>query len=146
MNDDHVELARSVEKPVVIDDAKKKRLIIRSLIVYSALLGIVCCFLPEGDRALEFIAGLPFLILGISWCITDANERHHRIGRVTKLVLILCFIVGFPLYLLQTRGFGAFKTLGWTLLLGGGMVLCEYTTAYATIFIGDVVGLWDAAQ
>jgi hypothetical protein len=97
--------------------AAKKRLIVILLLAYSAILGIVLCFLPEEDTPIDFVVGLPLLILGVSWCFTDAAERGHRIGRLMRLFLILVFIVGLPTYFLQTRGFGAFKTLALTFLL-----------------------------
>ena len=77
----------------------------------------------------------------ISWCFTDAAERDHRIGRAMRLLLILLFIVGFPIYLLQTRGFGGFKTLGLTLLLALAMFACMYTAGLVTLFIGDATGI-----
>jgi hypothetical protein len=112
------------------------------LLAYSAILGVVSCFLPEEDRALDFIVGFPLLILGISWCFTDAAERDDRIGRLMTLILLLVFIVGLPIYLLQTRGIGAFKSLGWTLLLVAAMFACLFATGFATLYVGEVAGWW----
>ncbi len=140
---EEVDLPARFENPTSVDYAAKKRRILIILLAYSAILGVVSCFLPEEDRALDFVVGLPLLILGVSWCFTDAIEREHRIGRVTRLLLILLFIVGFPIYLLQTRGFRGFKSLGLTLLLVAAMFACMFTTYHITLFIGDVTGLWD---
>ena len=112
MNDneelDSVENTES-EQPIVY--AAKKRRVVMLLLVYSAILGILFCFLPEEDTPIDFIVTLPLLILAISWCFTDAAERDHRIGPRMRLLLILLFIVGLPIYLFQTRGIGAIKTL-----------------------------------
>ena len=59
------------------------------------------------------------------------------------LLLVLLFVVEFPIYLLQTRGLGAFKTLGLTLLLVAAMFACMVTAVLVTLFIGDVTGLWE---
>ncbi len=146
MNDneelDSVEDAKSEPS---VDYAAKKRRVVMLLLAYSAILGIISCFLPEEDTPLDFIVGLPLLILGISWCFTDAAERDHRIGRLTKLLLILLFIVGLPIYLFQTRGIGAIKTLALAMVLVGAMCACLFVTAYASLSVGDVAGLWEVA-
>jgi len=65
------------------DKIAKKRRITMLLFAYSAVFGIIVCFLPEEDIAIDFFVGLPFQILGIAWCFVDASERDHRISRLT---------------------------------------------------------------
>ena len=125
----------------MIDYGAKKRRIILMLLACSAILGAISIFLPEDDRVLDFVVGLPLLILGISWCFTDASEHDHRIGRLMNLMLVLLFILGFPLYILRTRGIGGFKTLGLTVFLVAIMVACAYSTALAALYVGNAVGL-----
>lgn len=137
-----VDSSESVENQPSVDYAAKKRRILMLLLAYSAIVGVVSCFLPLEDRALAFIVGLPLLILGISWCLTDAAERDDRIGRLMTIILVLIFIVGLPIYLLQTRGIGAFKSLGWTLLIVAAMFACSFATEFATLYVGEVAGLW----
>lgn len=130
MNDnEELDSVEDAEREPSVDYAPKKRRIVMMLIAYSAILGIISCFLPEEDTPLDFIVALPLLILGISWCFTDAAERDHRIGRLGKLLLILLFIVGLPMYLFQTRGIGAIKTLALAMLLVGAMFACLFITA-----------------
>ena len=113
------------------------------LLAYSAILGVIVCFLPEEDNALEFIVGLPLLLLGVSWCFIDAGERDHRIGRVMGFALVLLFVVAFPLHVFQTRGVRALQTIVMGLLLVGVMLACEYATEYATLLLGDAIGVWE---
>jgi hypothetical protein len=146
MNDDQLETAEDVASARMVDYGAKKRRILVMLMAYSAIFGAVLCFLPEEDIPLDFVVGLPVLLLGISWCFTDANERDHRIGRVMKLVLIFFFVIGLPIYLLQTRGMGAFKILAFTMLLVAGMFVCMIATAIATLYLGEATGLWELAE
>lgn len=143
MSAQEIEPFEDVEREPSFDYPGKKRRIVILLLAYSAILGIISCFLPEENTPLDFIAGLPLLILGISWCFTDAAQRNHRIVRLTRLLLILLFIVGLPIYFFQTRGIGAFKTLGLTLLLVGAMITCMFVTGIATLCAGDVAGFWE---
>lgn len=92
---------------------------------------------------MDFIFGLPFLILGVSWCFADAAERDHRIGRIMKFVLILLFIVGLPLYLFQTRGIGAFKAIALAVMLVVAICACQLITAYATLHLVELAGFWE---
>jgi hypothetical protein len=127
------------ESPV--DYAASKRRIVMMLLVFSAIIQIISGFLPDEATPLDFVVGVPLLILGISWCFTDAAQRDYRIGRLTKLLLIFLFIVGLPVYLFQTRVIGAFKTLALTMVLVGAMVACMFVTAFVTLFICDVAGI-----
>lgn len=143
MSDDERQSEKGLERDAVIDTGMKKRRIIILLIAYSAILGVIDCFRMEGDKGLDLVLSLPALILAITWCYWDASERGHRIGRMTKLTLILMFMVGFPIYLFQTRGWGAFKALGMTLLLFVAMFICEQAAIYLTMFVGDIAGWWE---
>ena len=137
-----VETPKGIEGQPTVDYSARKRTILVLLLAYSAILGVVSFLLPEEDMAVDFIVGLPLLILGLAWCFTDAAEHDRRIGRLTTLMLVLLFIVGLPIYLLQTRGIGAFKSLGWTLLLVAAMFACAFVTGFATLYVGEVAGFW----
>jgi len=140
---EELDTLEDAENERCVDYAVKKRRILMLLLAYSAILGVISVFLVEEDRVLDFIVGLPLLILAISWCFTDAAERDHRIGRVMRLLLILLFILGLPIYLLQTRGIRAFKTFGLTVLLVAAMFACMFATEFVTISIGEVTGIWE---
>ena len=143
MNDDQTELIEDSAATDAVDYAGKKRRIIRMLLAYSAILGVISIFLPEENTPIDFVVGLPLLILGISWCFTDASEHGHRIGKVMRFMLILAFFVGFPLYLVQTRGIRGLKTLSLTVLLVAFMATCMMATALATLYGGNALGFVD---
>jgi hypothetical protein len=128
-----------LSQPAIIYSTKKRR-IIMLLFAYSAIVGTALLFLPEEDTTLDFIVRIPFLILSVSWCFTDAAERDHRIGRLTKLFLIFVFIYGFPLYLFQTRGNGAVKSLLLAMVLAAGLLACMVAAAFLTSFVCDAAG------
>jgi hypothetical protein len=144
-NDEELDSVEDAESEPAVDYAAKKRRIVMLLVAYSAIFGIISCFLPDETTLLDFIAGLPFLILGIMWCATDATERNHRIGQLMMLLLVLLFIVGMPIYLFQTRGLGAIKTIALAMVLVGTMFACAFITAFATLYVGDAAGLWEFA-
>lgn len=73
----------------------------------------------------------------------DAAESNRRIGRFTMLALGFLFLVGMPLYLFQTRGMGAVRAIAATMLFVGAMGVCLFATAFATLYIGDLAGLWE---
>lgn len=123
----------------VIDYAAKKRRIVLMLLAYSAILGVIGVFLPDEESPLDYIVGLPILILGMAWCFVDAEERDHRIGKLMQLALIFFFVVAYPLYLFQTRGIRGFLTLGLAMVLVAVMAACAFSTGYATILVGDVL-------
>ncbi len=124
-----------------IDYARKKRCILMWLLGYAAAFGVVCCFFTEESKLVDFIVGLPGLLLGLSWCFTDAAERNHRIGGLMKVLLVFFFLVAFPIYLLQTRGFRGFKSLGLALLFIATMLACTVATMLASLYLCDVFGL-----
>lgn len=129
---EEVDLVEDAECSRSVDHAARKRRIVMMLLAYSAILGVISCFLPEEASALDGIVSLPILILGISWCFADAAQRGHRIGRLTIILLIFLFIVGLPIYLFQTRGIGAVKTLASAMMLVGAMIVCMCLAVTAT--------------
>ncbi len=141
MDDGQREITGSDAKAQTIDYGAKKRRIILMLLAYSAILGITAVIFPDKDAPRDFVFFLPLLILGVSWCFTDAAERNYRMGRLMSLLLILFLGIGLPIYLFRTRGFGAFKTLAATLLLVGGMITCVVVAAFVTLYVGNAAGL-----
>ena len=146
MDDGQYEVAGNDAKAQTVDYGVKKRRIILMLLAYSTLLGIIAVIFPDKDAPTDFVFGLPLLILGISWCFTDAAERNYRMGRLMSLLLILILAIGLPIYLLRTRGFGAFKALAFTLLLIGAMFTCMFVAGYTVSYVGSATGLWDLAE
>ncbi len=143
MTDDPADSNEEQADVDVVDYAARKRRLILALLIYSVGLGGISVFLPEDDRQADFLLGLPYLILGVSWCFADARERGHRISRGMQLVLVVFFVIGFPIYLFETRGLRGFKTLASALLLLLAMAACQYVAGYATYFAGDALGLFD---
>ncbi len=127
------------------DYAARKRHIVLGLLAYSAVLGVIACFLPEENSPRDFFLSLPLLVLGIMWCLADAAERGHQIGRVMQISLVLVFIVALLIYLFQTRGLGAFKTIALAMVLAAAMLACLCAAAVATLTIGESTGLWEFA-
>lgn len=146
MDDGQLEIAGDYAAAQTVEYGVRKRRLILMLLAYSAILGILSCFLPKEDSPMDFVAGLPLLILGVMWCFTDAAERDYRMGSLMKLVLVLMFIVGLPIYLFRTRGIGGFKALAFSLLLVGAMFTCMFITGYATLYFGSAAGLWEISD
>ena len=143
MDDRPHEISGNDAEANVVTYAVKKRRIILMLLAYSTLAGIIEVIFPDTDSATDFVLSLPMLVLGVSWCFTDAAERGFRMGRLMSLLLILCLAVGLPVYLLRTRGFGAFKTLALTVLLVVVMSTCMVVAGYVTAYAGNAAGLWN---
>jgi hypothetical protein len=146
MDNDEAESIGTTDVESSVHYAARKCGIVMLLLAYSAALGVIVWFLPEEDTPLDFVVGLPLLILGIAWCFTDAAQRDHRIGRLMGLLLVLLFVVGLPIYLFQTRGSGAFKSLLLLAVLIGAMLACLLLTAFATLYGGEAVGFWEVAS
>jgi hypothetical protein len=102
---------------------RKKRDTLLLLVGYSGVLGVLSLFLPEENPILDLIVGLPILILAITWCYVDARQRGHVIGKPMRIALVLVLVIALPVYLFQTRGLGAFKSLVKAGLLGAVMLL-----------------------
>lgn len=121
----------------------KKRRIIYLLFAVSVAYGVICCFMPPGRDPLGFVLRLPLLVLGVSWCFADAAERNFKIGLVLKILLVLFWIIGFPIYLFRTRKLKAFKTLGLAFLVMLVMLACYFGAVFITLQIIDTWQLND---
>ena len=77
------------ENPSLEYAATKRRIIIM-LFGYSAIMGVIYCFLPS-ESPLDYVITLPILVMAISWCLTDARERDLKLGRLWRLFLIFFF-------------------------------------------------------
>lgn len=141
MTNEIVESARNQIHVDPVDYQANKRGILFMLLVYSVILGIISVFLPEDDQGLGYLVSGPFLILGVWWCFTDASEHDYSIGWMMRILLVLMFAIGFPLYIFRTRGIAGFKTLGLAVLLVAIMAVCAGLTAATTMILGDALGL-----
>jgi hypothetical protein len=118
----------------------KKLRIVLMLLAYSAVMGVIACFLPEDETPGDFIIGVPILVLGVWWCFVDAEERGDRISMLRKWLLVLLFPVGFAIHVFRTRGVRGFITLGYVLLLVGMMGLCMALMAVFTVLVCHQLG------
>lgn len=146
MNQRYVIVRKTSAGDGPVDYVARKRWIIRLLFAHAALAGTTLCFLPEDDTPLDYIVGAPFVFLGIAWCFADANERFFRIGRLTKFLLVFLFLVGFPLYVIQSRGLRGLATFGFTFVLVVGIMLCVFLTNLIALFVGEAVGAWEVIR
>lgn len=122
---------------------RQKRRFIGLLWVYGLLFGVICCFLPENDSQIDFLVSVPFLVFGILWCSADAKERGTRLGKPTQILLVLLFVVGFPLYVFRSRGLGGFKTLFLGTVVAAISIGLALLSGYATLMIGYWLGYWE---
>lgn len=143
MSDDALETVDEAAGAPTVDYGRRKRRIVLMLLAWSPILGIISPFLPEETTTLDYVVGLPLLILGISWCFTDADERDHRIGLLMKSILVFMFAAGLPIYLLQTRGIRGFKSIALMMLFVGSLFACAFATEIATLHVGEAFGLWE---
>lgn len=65
MDDGQLEIAGDYAAAQTVEYGVRKRRLILMLLAYSAILGILSCFLPKEDSPMDFVAGLPLLILGV---------------------------------------------------------------------------------
>lgn len=140
MSDQDVDPEREAEVEPATEYARRKRRIVIMLLVYSAIIGVLSYYLPEENAPLDFLIGAPVLILGLVWCFTDAAEHKHRIGGPMSVLLVLVFIVGLPIYLLQTRGIDAPKSLVLALLLLVAMLTSMFAAGLGTMFLTECAG------
>lgn len=124
----------------MFDYAAKKRNIVRWLLIFSAVYGIVGLFIPEEESGADFLVVLPLIFLAVAWCYADASQRGARIPRWLSIVMVLFFIVGFPIYLSRTRGAAAVRTLGLALLLMLAMAMTAVITAVAVAEVLEALG------
>ena len=125
------------------DNVSRKRGILLKLLIYSGLLGIVSVFLQNHNSVLSYLLRLPALILGITWCHVDANQRGYSMGKLMRLGLIFIFVVVFPLYLFRTRGLKGIKTLVQAILFVTAMFACMLATGFATLYVRHLAGASD---
>lgn len=116
----------------------KRRILVGSL-VYAAIVGLLVDALPEDAPVVEFFVGLPLLILAVAWCLTDADERDHRIGSVMRLELVFLFVLAFPIYVFQTRGLWGIKTLALAVLWIVAIGVCFFAAGLLMLFVLDPV-------
>jgi 4-amino-4-deoxy-L-arabinose transferase-like glycosyltransferase len=136
----HSEDVASIAEPnglsgEVADHVQKKRNILVKLLVYSGVLGVILIFLPENNRAADYLVGLPALILGIAWCYEDSRQHEFALGKLMRLGLIFIFALAFPIYIFRTRGLNGFKTLGQTLFFLAAMFACMFATGFVTMYL-----------
>ena len=118
-------------------DADRKRTIVFLLLACSLLLGPVIVFLPEKESMLDFLVSIPLLVLAVTWCHIDARAHDYRIGCLFRFLLILLFVIAFPVYIFRTRGLNGAKTLFWAFILVLLMFMCMVLTGLATLFAVD---------
>jgi hypothetical protein len=124
------------------DYGRRKRWLVGLLFLASAVLSIVGCFLGEDDSVVQTLLGLPILVLSIAWCFTDARQRGHRMGRLMKLLLVLCFALAFPIYLFQSRGWRGALTLLQAVGVMAAVLLLGVTCEWLTQHFGAWAGWW----
>lgn len=127
------------EDSYVLDYRMKKKGVLCLLLLYSAMVGAIYCFRQEKNPTFDFITSLPIFVLTIVWCSNDAAEREHRIGRLMQLLFLFFFMIALPIYLFQTRGVGAFKSLVLTLLFVAAMFACMFSTGIVMLCVSYMI-------
>jgi hypothetical protein len=130
------------EHSAPINLADKKRRILWMILIYAGVLGFVTPFLPEYDRVLDLLVGIPYVALGIWWCHLDAQQRDHSIGKVMRLCLVFLFAFALPVYLFQTRGLGGFKSLFYAGLFLAALVGTSVLATFAALCLGMMTGAY----
>ncbi len=105
------------------DHSIAKRNILLFLLAYDVVLAVASSFLPEDNRVVDYVNGLPILIPAIAWCHLDAKERSGRIGILMKLSLVFLFVIMFPIYVFRTQGLKGFQTLTFATFFGSAFVV-----------------------
>ncbi len=112
-----------VEPDAISILAEKKQSILIILLIYCGLYGFISGLLVETNPVLSFVIGLPITILVLTWCLNDAVQLDHRIGKVMRIGLIFFGYIAFPIYVFQTRGFiKGIKTLVFASLFFTAMI------------------------
>lgn len=127
----------------ISDSVRRKRSVLLKLLAYSGLIGIISVLFPNTNGVPGSLFGLPALVLGITWCHLDANQREYSLGKLMRLGLIFMFVIVFPFYLFRTRGLKGITTLAQTILFVIAMFACMLATAFATLSAGYLAGAWD---
>lgn len=125
-----------------IDWNRRKLWLLGAMLVLSALMGVIGCFVDEEDSISAMLAGMPLLISAIAWCFVDAQQRGHRIGRLMKLLLVAFFALALPIYLIQTRGWRGLITLLQVMGVMLGLWLVAEAAQWAMLRVGDWMGWW----
>ena len=128
-----------------VDYARKKHRILSMLLGYSALSGVflvISLLLNPEDKPslMNIVIQIPSIALMLWWCLVDADQHNHRVGKIMRIGLILLPIVAFPIYIFQTRGIAGFKTLLLAVLFLAAMSVCMGVTAGVAAFIGLMSG------
>ncbi len=118
-----------------IDYAGRKKRTIIIMLVYAVFLGAFGAYNPQGAMILASILALPFIVLAIMWCYYDAEARGYARIRTMLMGLILVFGIAYLFYLFRTRGRGAWKTIGLSLLLVLSVIACSLAGAFVTAMI-----------
>ena len=129
--------AGSPAQPPAKSDRKRK--IVFWLVAYSLIVGPPLVFVPDGSNVLSTLLTLPLLVLGVSWCHTDARQRGFRLGRAWTLFLVFLSIIAFPIYFFRTRGIRGIKTLFLAVALCIVMMICMAATGLVTLLIVDAI-------
>ena len=108
----------SYEHPVEFH--RQKRNVLLAAIALSFVAGVISAFIEDGSSKEEFILAIAIFgeaILLMSWCVYDSYERDYRMSRALRIVIVLFAGVGYPYYLLRTRGVRGLITLFVTVLI-----------------------------
>lgn len=132
-----------------IDYSLRKRRILFMLLGYSALLGVFLVigfifniFNPEDQpNPMNIVIQIPSIALTFWWCLVDADQHDHTMGKIMRIGLILATIVAFPIYIFRTRGIAGFRTLLLAVLFLVAMSVCVNVTAGLAMVIGVMSGL-----
>jgi hypothetical protein len=122
-----------VQSKSIDNYAKIKRLVLTLIIINSMLLGVVLGIDSEDEnKVFQYLCGFPIFIMTLVWCHLNAYSLGYRINIQLKVLLILFFYIGFPIYLLQAGGFKFFfKTLLFILIL----MFCAIVAGAVTLMI-----------
>lgn len=121
-------VAKQNGEPGSAANAVTKQRILTYLVTYAFLLVVLSRLLPAGDRVVDYVVGLPVLILAVVWCHFDAKGRGLVLRPLMKFCLIFLFVIAFPIYVFQTQGVRGFKTLNFTAIsiAAGAALLLRY--------------------
>ena len=98
---------------------KAKWIVLIIIFLNSMLFSLVVSFTTEPENiAIQYLCGIPIYLMTFIWCHLNAYSHGYRIGFQLKLLLLLFFYVGFPIYLFQIGGFKSFlKAIYFILIL-----------------------------
>ena len=113
--------------------AKVKRLLLVLIVINSLLLGVIVGVVADQENIdFYYFYGIPIFIMTLIWCHFNAYSLGYRIGIHLKVLLIIFFYAGFPIYLFQAGGFKSFfKAMSFILMI----LFCYTVTAAVTSMI-----------